>query len=98
MEVEKIEHKNVLSTAQLIEQGIRAKAFPLETRWKIVHDFNLHYKIQQLTGHSDAIAQDYRNIAPKNSRSSFRGTIAKTNSRSENSQRASDLYWNYLNG
>lgn len=99
VEVEKIEHRNVIKTASLIDQGIRSRYLPSDSRWEIVHDFILHYQIQQLSGHSDAIAEEYRHMAPVNHRLPYRGTIAglKTSSQKENAKRAANLYWNYLN-
>ena len=96
MEVERIEHQNVLRTAKIINQGIKEGYLPKDTRWDIVHDFKVHYQIQQLTGHSDAIAEEFRRIAPRHWKP-YRGTIAglKTASHNENAQRAADLYWNY---
>lgn len=97
--VEKIEHQNVLKTARLIEEGIIAGKFPRDAHWEVVHDFDLHYKIQQLTGHSDTIVEEYKHFCPeKYLAHPYRGTIVKKHSQHANQQWAAQLYEHYIRG
>lgn len=75
--IERIEHMNVLQTARLLNQGIARGIFPSDAFWDMMHDFTDHYKMQQLTGHSQQIAQTYYILCDDSRRSPFRGTISQ---------------------
>lgn len=57
--VERIEHHNAYSAAQLINKAIYHGYFPSTSKWPITPDFNVHFSIQKQTGHSGAIAAMY---------------------------------------
>jgi hypothetical protein len=96
--VEKIEHQNMVQTVDIIEKGIATGVFPSSARWTIVYDFAIHYKIQQLVGHSLLIAEEYQDIAQQNSLSNYRGTVKnlKKMSKNERTSLAGYLYSDYL--
>jgi len=96
LKVEEIEHRNVVKAAKIIARGIQSGHFPEESRWNIVHNFPVHYQIQQLSGHSYAIVEEYREFCPKGYRERpYQGTIRRSSSQEENDQRGRDLYWKY---
>src|SRR5262249_48549865 len=95
--VEKIEHRNVVKTARLIQEGIKAGVFPRDARWDVVHNFDIHYKIQQLSGHSAMIVEEYKQCCPNQFFACpYRGTIVKKRSQWENEAWAGQLYNQYL--
>ncbi len=73
--VERLEYHNALSTSQLIEKGITRSLFPEDTRWDIFSSFEDHYKIQQIYGHSQWIADRFDSLCPAPRRISYHGTI-----------------------
>lgn len=73
--VERLEHRHVLETAQLLKLGVSRGLFPQEASWTIMENFEDHYDMQQLTGHSTHVAEVYDQIAPRPSRSPFQGKI-----------------------
>ena len=96
--VEKIEHENMIKTVAILEKGISNGVFPLSGRWEIIYDFPIHYKIQQLTGHSLFIAKEYREMSRKNGFSTYRGTVRnlKGMSQREKMSLAGTLYTKYF--
>lgn len=81
--VERMEHENAVATNRLIEKGIQLGLFPEDTRWSIFQDFNDHYMIQQIFGHSQWIANNFETMHPANRKDKFRGTIAGLESMTE---------------
>lgn len=77
--VEKIEYENMIKTVSILEKGIALGLFPSSARWEIIYDFATHYKIQQLTGHSLSIAQEFQEMSWQNSRDAYRGTVRNLN-------------------
>ncbi len=76
MKVEKMEHQNALQTSRLIEKGIAKGIFPNDARWPVFPNFDDHYKVQQLHGHSQWIAKHYKQINPFSfARDRYVGTI-----------------------
>lgn len=73
--IERIEHNHVLRTCKLIELGIQRGIFPIDTRWMVMRDFASHYLMQQLTGHSEHVAKNYNDLAPRRSRP-FQGVFS----------------------
>lgn len=66
--VEKMEHQNALDCSLFLERGIDLGIFSEKAAWPILHDFDDHYKLQQIMGHSAWISKNYETIAPvKNS-------------------------------
>ncbi|MEM1283114.1 MAG: hypothetical protein AAGG81_06125, partial [Chlamydiota bacterium] len=73
--IERLEHSNALSTSQLIEKGIATSLFPEDTRWDIFSNFEDHYKVQQIYGHSQWIADRFDSLCPPPRRKPYKGTI-----------------------
>lgn len=73
--VERLEHQNALSTSKMIEEGIARAIFPEEARWDLFTSFDDHYKIQQLYGHSQWIAERFDSLCPCHRRKAYRGTV-----------------------
>lgn len=74
--VERMEHQNAVNTNRLIEKGIEMGLFPTEARWPIFEDFEDHYMIQQIYGHSQWIANNFDTMNPNNGMEKYKGTIA----------------------
>lgn len=72
--VEEMEYRNVCSTIVLLEEGVRLGLFPKSAQWKISPTFEDHYRVQQLTGHSQWIANSYDDLNI-NTSMPYRGTI-----------------------
>lgn len=96
--VEKIEHENMIHTVDMIEEGIGTGIFPPSARWEIIYDFSIHYKIQQLTGHSLCIAEEYQDMTRQRGFSTYRGTVKnlKKMSNREKTSLAELLYTDYF--
>jgi hypothetical protein len=71
--IERMEHENAIKTCALLNKGISINLFPPEAYWPILPDFEDHYKIQQIHGHSAWIAAQYDSISPR--RNAYMGTI-----------------------
>ena len=84
--VEQMEYRNVCSTIVLLEEGIRRGLFPASAQWKINPTFEDHYRVQQLTGHSQWIARSYDNLNIRTSMP-YRGTIRNLHSMSGQEKR-----------
>lgn len=77
-ETERIEHNNVLRCSILVNRGIKQGVLPQSARMPAIRNFEAHYKVQQLTGHSQFLARCYDNYAPRR-RTLYRGTISNLN-------------------
>lgn len=76
--VEKMEHRNALECSLFLEKGIQLGVFSEKARWPILQDFDDHYKLQQIMGHSEWIAKNYDSIAPfKTKNRPYFGTLPK---------------------
>jgi hypothetical protein len=84
--VERMEHENAVATNKLIEKGIQMGIFPEETRWPIFEDFDDHYMIQQIYGHSQWIANNFDTMNPANKKDKFKSTIAGLEEMSDSSK------------
>jgi len=73
--VEKMEHQNALNTSMLLDKGIRLGVFPKDSRWPIFRSFEDHYKVQQLTEHSQWIASNYDKVFRNRGFGVFHGSI-----------------------
>ncbi len=73
--VEKMEHENAVNTARLINKGIKDGIFPEDAYWPIYENFEDHYKLQQVFGHSQWLAKKYDEMHPKNKQRKYQGTI-----------------------
>lgn len=73
--IEKIEHKNAVDTSTILEKGIRIGLFPQDARWPIYRDFEDHYKVQQIHGHSAWIGDNYDELSRQRT-TELKGTIA----------------------
>lgn len=73
--VEKMEHQNAVNACDLLEKGIEKGLFPQDSRWTIFRNFDDHYKLQQVYGHSQWIAAKYDQISPFKERKPFVGTL-----------------------
>ncbi len=61
--VERLEYNNVLKTRLLLEKGVELGLFPSDCLIPIAPNFEEHFKVQILCGHSDAIAKQYEQIS-----------------------------------
>lgn len=61
--VERLEHKNAYSCACLVDKAVRLGYFPREAEWYIPANFQLHFQVQQESGHSQNIASTYDDLA-----------------------------------
>lgn len=50
--IEYIEYRNVLSTVEILEAGIKEGFFPSTSRWMVAPSFREHLAMQKQTGHS----------------------------------------------
>lgn len=75
--VELAEFKNAKNTHDLLEKGIKMGLFPESAHWPVPLNFDEHYKVQQVSGHSQFIANSYDQINPRARGSMFRGTIQR---------------------
>jgi hypothetical protein len=73
---ELIEYQNVKATVALLDLGIARKIFPPDCKWEILPNFDEHYKMQQLTGHAQMIAQSFDAFTPSRCHFTYTGTIA----------------------
>lgn len=73
--IERMEHQNAVNTVRLIEKGIASGLFPPTSRWNIYENFDDHYMIQQLYGHSQFIAANFDKVNPRLSHQPYKGTI-----------------------
>lgn len=73
--IERMEHRHTLDTAALLKKGIDQKIFPENALWPSIVEFRTYYQIQQLTGHSQWLAERYDQVAPANAVRPFRGTV-----------------------
>lgn len=73
--VERIEHQNALNTCTILQKGIRLGYFPQEADWLILRSFDDHYKLQQLHGHSQWIANNFDLMFPSRKREVYLGTV-----------------------
>lgn len=73
--MERMEHQNAIQTSLILSQGIRNGIFPKEASWPVFHDFDDHYRVQQLHGHSRWIANHYDRVNPSGSHQTYKGTI-----------------------
>jgi len=73
--VERMEHQNALNTCTILQKGIRLGYFPKEADWSILRSFDDHYKLQQLHGHSQWIANNFDMMFPSRQRESYIGTV-----------------------
>lgn len=77
--VERMEHSNAVNTCALLDKGIQQGIFPVEASWYVYPNFDDHYKVQQLAGHSEWLANSYNVLNPNGSKMQFSGTIAELN-------------------
>jgi len=75
LRVERMEHQNAVNTCMLLEKGIKMGIFPTSCEWAIHRNFEDHYKVQQLLGHSQWIANSYEGLNPQGKRMRYHGTI-----------------------
>lgn len=63
--VERLEYYNSKKAAAIAEIGIKSGVFPASARLNTYRNFEEHYHIQKMAGHSAWIAKTYDNLAPK---------------------------------
>jgi len=97
--VERIEYNNMIHTADIVERGIRKGLLPTSARWEIVRDFDTHYKIQQLTGHSLQIVQEFNRHREHRPARAYHGTVRNRHrmGRREREWLAAELYTRHRN-
>lgn len=81
--VERMEHQNALNTCTILQKGVRLGHFPKDADWSILRSFDDHYKLQQLHGHSQWIAQNFDHLFPSRNREVYLGTIPQITTMSE---------------
>lgn len=86
--IERMEHKNAVSTSQMIEKGLALSLFPQDARWSVFSNFDDHYKIQQIYGHSQWIANKFDILCPPFRRIAYSGTIRGLSSMSSKEKNA----------
>lgn len=59
---EYIEYENCLSTARLLDKGIRKGIFPAESAWSIHDNFRDHYRLMKRSGHAAWHASAYKRM------------------------------------
>lgn len=96
--IEKMEHENAVKTCQLIEKGIQRGLFPQDTRWNIYEDFESHYMIQQLYGHSQWLADNFDLLSPNTLREPYHGTIEGLSTMSQADKKELTRYVTIKNG
>lgn len=72
--VERMEHQNALNASTILDKGIRLGIFDNSARWFILRDFNDHYRVQQMHGHSAWIARNYDRLRNEQSQP-YRGSV-----------------------
>lgn len=72
--IERMEHANALSTCRILEKGMNMGIFPRTSTWSIFTDFESHYMVQQIQGHSQWLANSYESMSPLHGQA-FKGTI-----------------------
>lgn len=73
--IERMEHQNSLAAARVVDEGIALGIIHPSKRWRVIQDFDSHYKIQQLYGHSQWLASRYDECNPAGKKQIYRGTI-----------------------
>ncbi len=81
--VERVEYENALETCRLLRKGIERKVFPKDADWQIFRSFEDHYSIQQMTGHSQQIAESYDDLTRARTSKPYIGTLGKYHKLSE---------------
>lgn len=94
--VERMEHDNAMATIKILEEGMANGAFPKTAKWTIIRDFEDHYKLQQVTGHSLWIANNYDLMSPLPLQA-YCGTIAEFESLTEDDKRELAYYLSIKN-
>lgn len=72
--IERMEHSNALATIKILEQGIEKGIFPVTAKWTVIENFDDHYKLQQVSGHSVWIADHFDAMSPRAFKA-YQGTI-----------------------
>lgn len=81
--IEKMEHGNAVNTTKLLEKGIARGIFPKDSSWNIYKNFEDHYKLQQVYGHSQWLADRFDQISPL-TKKPFQGSIPQLNKLTQN--------------
>jgi hypothetical protein len=89
--VEKVEHDNAVRASELLQKGVLESIYPAEAQWTVFKSFEDHYRMQQMTGHSDFIADSYDIINHNKIKTPFKRTIPKLYTEEEKS-----IYTRYL--
>lgn len=63
--IEYLEYQNSLMTAKMAEEGIRLGLIPRESRLPTYPNFEEHYRMQKIGGHSAWIAMNFQSLAPR---------------------------------
>lgn len=63
--IEHIEYENSLSSAEIVDKGIRLSIFPPEAYLGTYDSFEEHFYYQKISGHSDHIAKNFDQLAPR---------------------------------
>jgi hypothetical protein len=63
--IEHLEYQNSLKASSIAQKGIEKGLFPKEARLITYRDFNEHFRMQQIGGHSAWIAKNFDSLAPR---------------------------------
>lgn len=74
-QVEELEYRNITHAANVIESGVKKGFFPSESMLSAFNTFSDHYKLQQLYGHSQWLAEQYNHLNPPAAQEPYSGTL-----------------------
>lgn len=94
--IERMEHQNALDTIAILEEGIANGTFPSTAQWTIIRDFDDHYMLQQLSGHSHWIAHNFDSMV-KSAPQPYHGTIKEFDTLSPQDKKELSLYLSIKN-
>jgi hypothetical protein len=60
--IEHVEYLNACNASKILEKGIRMGVFPYDAEWPVPSNFQQHFHIQQMAGHSAIIGQMYDSL------------------------------------
>jgi hypothetical protein len=73
-QIERLEHQNSLAWQDALSHKTEKFPFKVPTWKRFSEDFLIHYKFQQLTGHAQAIANNYDKLCTEGSKSPYQGS------------------------
>ena len=77
--IEEIEYKNIVNAARIIRIAIGHGLFPSDSWIHTFYTFDNHYKLQQIFGHSQWLADQYDLLNPSGKGQPYYGTLPNLN-------------------